>query len=92
MKNYIGTKIIKAKLTTLDKFKIVKYGENAQINDGDDKIECYLVFYPAIGNSDSHPYMSMSPKDVFETCYRELQKEEVELINRVNSFFDEGNV
>ena len=92
MKNYIGAKIIKAKLTTLDQFKIKKYGKEAVIREGDDKIECYLVVYAPIGKDDTNCYISMSPKNVFEKCYREIEDKEIELINRVDSFLNENKV
>lgn len=83
MKNYIGSKIIKAELTTLDVYKLKKYGKETVIREGDDKIECYLVGYPPIGKDDTNCYISMSPKDVFEKCYREIDDKEIALLNGV---------
>jgi hypothetical protein len=77
--NYVGAKIIKAKLSTLDKFKIEKYGQDATINEGDADIQCYIVIYPPIG-ADKKPYISMSPKEVFETVYRRIENSEISLI------------
>ncbi len=87
MESYIGCKIIKAELSNLAEYKKKKYGELAVINEGDDKIECYIVVYPPIGNDpkDLKPYISMSPKDVFEKCYRKIENAEISLIN---GFFD----
>ena len=80
MRNYIGSKIIKAELTTLDEYKKKKYGENAKIEDGDSDIECYIVIYPPIGKLEEKPYISMSPKEVFEKCYREVEDSEISLM------------
>lgn len=79
MKNYVGTKIIKAELSNLEEYKKKKYGELAVINEGDNEIECYIVIYPPIGGDDKE-YMSMSPKDVFEKCYREIDIEEIKIL------------
>lgn len=79
MKNYIGAKIIKAELTTLDQYKIKKYGDKAEILEDDKLIECYLVIYPPIGDEEK-PYMSMSPKKVFEKAYREIDDSEISLL------------
>ena len=80
MESYIGCKIIKAELTTLDQFKIKKYGDKAAINEGDDKIECYIVIYPPIGKNEEKPYISMSPREVFEKAYRLIENAEKSLI------------
>jgi hypothetical protein len=80
MKNYIGAKIIQAKLTTLYAYKCQKYGDEAMCKDGDAFIEGYIVVYPPIGNEDK-PYLSWSPKEVFEKAYREIDKAEMDLIN-----------
>lgn len=80
MENYIGCKIIKAELTTLDKYKEKKYGKNAKIEENDKNIECYIVVYPPIGGKEEKPYISMSPKDVFEKAYRRIEPCEISLM------------
>ncbi|RPJ79841.1 MAG: hypothetical protein EHM20_00180 [Alphaproteobacteria bacterium] len=80
MKNYIGSKIIQAELSTLDCYKRMKYGPLAVVNLDDTSIEGYIVNYPPIGG-DFKPYISWSPKDVFEKCYREIEDAEKSLIN-----------
>jgi hypothetical protein len=82
MKSYVGAKIIKAELSNLAEYKKVKYGENAQINEGDKDIQCYIVEYPPIGKDDK-PYVSMSPKEVFEKAYRLIDDSEISLIVEV---------
>ena len=77
--NYIGAKIIKAKLSNLAEFKTEKYGKDAIIKEGDSNTECYIVIYPPIGKDDK-PYISMSPKDVFEKAYRRIEDSEISLI------------
>jgi hypothetical protein len=84
MENYIGCKIIKAELSNFAEYKKKKYGELAVIDEGDHEVECYIVIYPPIGNEEN-PYISMSPKDVFEKCYRLIENAEISLIN---GFFD----
>lgn len=79
MDSYVGTKIIKARLATLAEYKRLKYGDKAQILDGDEDAKCYIVFYPSIG-SDAL-YISMSPVDVFEMAYRKIDAAEIRLIN-----------
>lgn len=79
MKNYIGAKIIKAELSNLAAYKVRKWGNEAKINEGDEKIKCYIVIYPAIGKEEK-PYISMSPKDVFEKAYREVEDSEISLL------------
>lgn len=81
MKNYIGTKIIKAKLMTLSEYKKEKYGLDATINESDNTIQGYMVLYPPIGGEDIEPYKSWSPKQVFEKAYREIDNTEISLIN-----------
>jgi hypothetical protein len=80
MKNYVGCKIIKAGLSNLEKYKKIKYGENAVIGEDDKNIECYIVVYPPIGNNEEKPYISMSPKDVFEKAYRIVEDCEISLM------------
>lgn len=79
MKSYVGAKIINAELITLPEYKIKKYGKEAKINEGDEKIKGYLVIYPPIGN-DEKPYMSWSPQSVFEKAYRLIDDSEKSLI------------
>ncbi len=78
--NYIGAKIIKARLSNLEEYKKEKWGTEAKINEVDSSIYGYIVIYPQIGNEDELPYMSWSPKQVFETCYRKIENIEIELI------------
>lgn len=80
MKNYIGTKIIQAELTSMYNYKITKYGEKADCKEDDKNIEVYLVVYPPIGKDDKE-YISMSPKEVFEKAYREIDPNEINLLN-----------
>lgn len=68
MKNYIGTKIIKAESKTSKEYAQFKGNEW----DGKD-LEGYLVCYP-------DGYISWSPKEVFEQCYRLISKQEMEHI------------
>lgn len=70
MKTYIGTKIIKAEemdestfYTTIKRQPCV---ENSETKEG------YYVKY-------DNNYESWSPKDVFETHYREITKSEIDL-------------
>lgn len=77
MDSYIGAKIINAKLSNLKEYKIEKYGENsAIINEDDEKIEGYIVVYPPLGTMNETPYISWSPKEVFEICYRKIENAE----------------
>lgn len=78
-KNYVGAKIIKAKLTDLKEYKIEKYKDAAQINQDDETIFGYMVIYPPLGKSQVKPYISWSPKDVFEKAYREIEACEISL-------------
>jgi hypothetical protein len=93
MNNYIGAKIIKAELSNLKDYKIKKYGKDAKINDGDEQTECYIVVYPPIGNGEDKPYLSMSPKDVFENAYREVHENEIGLLigNISDDFYEKLN-
>lgn len=75
MKNYVGTKIIKAELMTLSQFNSTI--KNQDSKPGDDTVEGYHVQYP---NPGGRVYDSWSPKDVFEIVYREITSEEIELI------------
>lgn len=81
MRNFIGCKIIRAKLSTLEDYKKEKYKESALINEGDSSIYGYIVEYPPIGN-DEKIYISWSPKEVFEKCYRLIEEAEINLLVR----------
>lgn len=87
MDNYIGSKIIGAKLSNLAEYKKEKYGSDAVLKDGDENVPGYIVYYPPIGDEDNNfdPYISWSPKVVFEKCYRKVENAEIALIN---GFFD----
>ena len=67
MKTYIGTKIIQAEPQT-------QKGEKFPNGDVAPDLEGYKVVYP-------DGYVSWSPKDVFETAYRELTSGEIKLIH-----------
>jgi hypothetical protein len=75
MKNFIGAKVIKAKLSTMSEFKKRKYGDNADIKAEDLYEEVYIVVYPP-EKPEGKPYLSMSPKEVFERCYRLIEESE----------------
>jgi hypothetical protein len=85
MDNYIGCKIIRAELINLEKYKCKKYGQFAKIAVGDNLIEGYVIIYPPIGD-EKEPYISWSPKAIFEKCYRKIENAEISLIN---GFFSE---
>jgi hypothetical protein len=64
MKNYIGTKFIKAEEMNYGNFSLRKYGEiNKNTNAIDRFEEGYLVEY-------ENNYISWSPKSVFEKAYK----------------------
>jgi hypothetical protein len=64
MKNYIGTKFIKAEEMNYGNFSLRKYGEiNKNTNAIDRFEEGYLVEY-------ENNYISWSPKSVFEEAYK----------------------
>jgi len=82
MKNYVGSKIIKAEKVTFRKYLEIKHGPDVDMSksrhyDLDDFV--YVVVYPPIGK-DEKPYISMSPVEVFEKAYREIEAEEYRLI------------
>lgn len=77
MKNYVGCKIIKAELMKLSEYKKIK---GQVVNEYDKNIEVYMVVYPPIGDGEEKPYISMSPKDVFEKAYREVEQCEISLM------------
>ncbi len=71
MKNYIGAKIIKAEpmdeITFLKRHRKEVDVTNRETRPG------YRVYYP-------DGYISWSPAEVFERCYREITDKEKELI------------
>lgn len=70
-KTYIGTKIIKAVPMTLGDYNTYR---GWKIPDNEDPMtEGYLVEYP-------DGYESWSPRDVFETAYREITPQETTFI------------
>jgi hypothetical protein len=80
MRNYIGSKIIKAKPMTYGEYrsrKQSKFELVLETQPGDNK-QGYLVCYP---NLDGSIYKSWSPKNVFEMAYREILDHEIDLIN-----------
>lgn len=79
MRSYVGTKIINAELVKMSEYKVRKYGGEAKINEGDEKVIGYLVIYPPIGDN-GEPYMSWSPQSVFEKAYRPIEACEKSLI------------
>lgn len=75
MKTYIGTKIINAKPMTRGEYNTYRGWQIPENESPSD--EGYLVKY------DNH-YESWSPKDVFETAYREVTETEKSLIHGLN--------
>ena len=72
MKNYIGTKTIKAKPMTRLEYNNYRGWELPSDENGEDK--GYLVEYldsPNKNHPDHEGYISWSPKDVFEKAYKE---------------------
>lgn len=72
MKNYIGTKQIKAKPMNRKEYNDFRGWILPDDEDGDD--EGYLVEYPDGGKANTSKYegyISWSPKEVFEKSYRE---------------------
>ncbi len=82
MKKYIGAKIIKARLANLAEYKKAKF-TNPIINEDDKDVLGYIVLYPGIGENEES-YISWSPKEVFETAYREIHPKEEEFIKGGN--------
>lgn len=72
-KLYIGSKIITAR--PMDEFRFLK-DYKGQIVDGRNRESRagYIVTYPG-------GYVSWSPKDVFETAYRDITSEEKKLLD-----------
>lgn len=74
MQTYVGAKIINAKPMTHGEYR-EKYGNFNFSNPEAAKLEGYLVEYTDGGTpntSDYAGYVSWSPKDVFERCYRQI--------------------
>lgn len=71
-KKYVGSKIILAEPMTQEAFLKFK----GRYRDGQETYgDGYLVEY-------EDKYQSWSPKDVFERCYREISKSEIEMMYR----------
>ena len=68
MKTYIGCKIIRAK--PMDEFTYMREHKGSTPEESQQNRQGYLVTYP-------DGYTSWSPKDAFETAYREITDEEV---------------
>ena len=81
--NYVGTKIIKAKFASMEEYKKLKYGEASIGSITDKDIYGYIVIYPPIGTNEDVPYISWSPKEVFEKCYRIVEDCEVKLLSEI---------
>ena len=74
MKVYIGTKVIQAEPFTRGKFKEAYPGVlNKETTTAEDAEDGYAVRY-------ADHYVSWSPKTVFEAAYREVSREEENLI------------
>lgn len=73
MKSYIGTKVVKAEKMLMSEFltKMGKHNESTERELQDYYV--YLVEY-------EDGYISHSPQEVFERCYREITPKEKELI------------
>ena len=66
MKDYIGTKFIKAELKTYGEYCLIKYGNQNHFDKDtglDNDKEGYIVEY-------ENNYISWSPKEVFEEAYK----------------------
>ena len=80
MRSYIGAKIINAKLMTYGEYRKAKSGDDSIIEDGVPvNLPGYMVIYPPVGNQEK-PYISWSPKHVFENAYRLVLDSEKSLI------------
>lgn len=75
MKTYIGTKIVKAEPMSQGDFVMVtgKEGVPITVDPNGNTPPGYKVVY-------EDGYMSWSPKEVFERCYREITEKEKGLI------------
>lgn len=77
MKNYIGSKIIKG--TPMSNHEFLKsQGREVEMDQVEDA-DGYQVIYP--GTAHNPEYVSWSPKEAFETAYREVTPEEAKFIN-----------
>jgi hypothetical protein len=84
MNSYIGCKIINAVKSSYWNYFKEKYGAekfDIFIKDHPDDREGYKIVYPPIGDEDK-PYVSWSPKEVFEKAYRIIEDCEKELITK----------
>lgn len=76
MKSYIGCKIILAEI--MDECSFLKEIKKQKVENCETKAG-YKVIYPG-------GYVSWSPKEVFETAYREITNGEKELIQIASKF------
>lgn len=94
MKNFVGTKIVKAELTSFKNYLEIKYGKEFVYNGKMDMNKLvYVAFYsPAIGENEDD-YISCSPPEIFSKCYREVDHKEIELCLKSNDnlFVEENN-
>lgn len=70
MKNFVGTKIIKAE--SMDECSFLQTVKGQDISDRETR-PGYKVQY-------EDGYISWSPADVFERCYREITDQEIKMI------------
>ena len=86
MRSYIGSKIINARLMTYGEYVKTKYKNSGMAKSSEltGKISLdepgYLVIYPPVGKQEEKPYISWSPKEVFENAYRLVLDSEKSLI------------
>lgn len=78
-KNYVGSKIIKCAPCTYGYYKDIKYGDTEFKSNIEDTETGYIVIYPPV-NEESKPHISWTPSVVFNECYREISKTELNLI------------
>ncbi len=71
MKTYIGTKIIQAE--PMEEWVFLRDFKGKDTSEREKSREGYKVVYPG-------GYVSWSPKEVFETAYREITDSEKEFI------------
>lgn len=80
MKTYIGTKIVNGEPMTDVAFQMNVKKANRDVIESMEKEgtkDGYLVEY-------EDGYLSWSPKDVFERCYREISDKEFEVIGKLH--------
>jgi len=87
MKTYIGTKTVKAQLTTRAEYVEYQGWELPAHEDGTDEV--YLVEYPVEANTkpnhkDHEGYVAMSPKEVFEKYYKPANDYKERLVIEIN--------